>query len=329
MKPISVIIVSWNARNYLRDCLDSIRETGSSCVREVIIVDNDSKDGSAEMVEEEYPEVTLIRAGENLGFSRANNLAMRVAKGTTFALVNSDIIVHPGCLEKLSVFLDQHPDVGLVGPRVTGGDGHLQRTCHRVPTVWNTLCRVLAIDRIFPYWKLLSGFEMPHRYHDKCGEVEVLSGCFWMARKKAVDEVGVLDERFFFYGEDIDWCKRFWDAGWKLMFVPEATATHFGGASSSNSPLRFSIEIHRANLKYWQKHHGVVGQGAYYLLATVHHGLRLVVRMLKKILGLGGSPESKHKLKEDAVCLRWLLLGREFNELVDSQVPKAAIKEFF
>jgi GT2 family glycosyltransferase len=134
-----------------------------------------------------------------------------------------------------------------------------------------------------------------------------------MVRKQAVDEVGGMDEQFFFYAEDIDWCKRFRDAGWKLMFVPEAVATHFGGASTSNAPLRFSIEIHRANLKYWQKHQGIVGQSTYFLLATIHHGLRLIVRALKAVLGLGGSPESKHKLKEDVVCLRWLLTGKGFN----------------
>jgi GT2 family glycosyltransferase len=310
MKPVSVIIVSWNARSYLRDCLNSIRQTSMSCVQEVIVVDNASSDGSPEMVEREFPEVDLIRAKENLGFARANNLAMQHAKGSIYALINSDVIVHSGCLETLAAFLDQHPQVGLVGPRVIGGDGHLQQTCHRVPTVWNTFCRVLALDRVFPHWQLFSGFEMPPWYHDRRSEAEVLSGCFWVARKKAVDQIGGLDERFFFYGEDIDWCKRFWDAGWKLMFVPEATAIHFGGASSANAPLRFSIEIHRANLKYWQKHHGIGGWSIYYLFATAHHGLRLVARVLKRISGWGNSPESRHKLKEDAVCLRWLLTGK-------------------
>jgi len=310
MKSISVIIVSWNARNYLRDCLNSIRQTGASCVQEVIVVDNGSKDGSPEMVEKEFPDVILIRAGENLGFARANNLAMKHAKGSMYALVNSDVIVHPGCLDTLAAFLDQHDNVGLVGPRVIGGDGKLQLTCRRIPSIWNTVCRVLALDRILQRWQIFSGFEMPQRNHDQCTEAEVLSGCFCVARKKAVDEVGGMDEQFFFYVEDVDWCKRFRDSGWKLMFVPEATATHFGGASTSNAPLRFSIEIHRANLKYWQKHHGIVGQGIYYLLAMAHHGLRFVARVLKRTLGLGGSPESKHKLKEDVVCLRWLLTGK-------------------
>lgn len=274
------------------------------------MVDNASNDGSPEMVAEEFPKVILIRAGENLGFARANNLAMKSAKGSVFALVNSDVIIHPGCLKTLVAFLDQYKNVALVGPRVIGGDGNLQRTCRHLPTVWNTVCRVLAIDRVFPDWQMLSGLDMPHQYHDKYTEAEMLSGCFLAARRKAVDEVGGLDEQFFFYGEDIDWSKRFRDAGWKLMLVPEATATHFGGGSSSNAPLRFSIELHRANLKYWQKHHGIAGQRTYYLLTMIHHGLRLVVRVLKRFLGLGSSPESRHKLKEDIVCLRWLLTGK-------------------
>src|ERR1700674_1792372 len=108
MKSISVIIVNWNTRGYLQDCLNSLRQTNASCLREIIVVDNASKDGSLEMVEEAFPEVTLIRANENLGFARANNLAMRRATGSMFALVNSDATVHPGCLETLAAFLDQH-----------------------------------------------------------------------------------------------------------------------------------------------------------------------------------------------------------------------------
>ncbi|MBF6650739.1 glycosyltransferase family 2 protein [Methylobacter sp. BlB1] len=310
MKTISVIIVSWNARDYLRDCLDSIYQTGESCIQEIIVVDNASKDGSPEMVTEHFPEVTLIKSEENLGFARANNLAMEHAKGSIFALVNSDVIVHEGCLEKLAVFLDDHPDIGMVGPRVTGGDGNLQRTCRKMPTFWNTVCRILVLDRIFPDWQIFSGFEVPYSSYDKYMEAEVLSGCFCVARKKAVDEVGGMDERFFFYAEDIDWCKRFRDAGWKLMFVPEATATHFGGGSTANAPFRYSIEILRATLKYWRKHHGIAGQIICYLLILSHHGSRLMIRSMKRSLGLGRSVASKHKFKEDVICLRWLLTGK-------------------
>ncbi len=139
----------------------------------------------------------------------------------------------------------------------------------------------------------------------------MLSGCFWMARREAVAQVGGLDERFFFYAEDVDWCKRFRNAGWKIVFVPEATATHFGGGSSGNAPLRYSIEMMRANLAYWRKHYGVAGRCAYFVLSAIHHSLRLFGRLLQRVFRPSAARESKQKLHEAAVCLRWLFTGKE------------------
>ena len=311
MKTITVIIVNWNTKNYLRNCLNSIYKTEIARIRETIVVDNASKDGSVEMVMKDFPKVSLIRSKQNLGFARANNLAMQRASGDIFALINSDVIVHPGCIEKLSLFFDQNENVGMVGPKVFGGDGQLQLTCRRLPHVWNTLCRTLALDRIFPFWSLFSGYEVPREKHDRFLEVEVLSGCFCAVRKKAVDQVGGLDAQFFFYGEDIDWCKRFREAGWKLKYVPEATSTHFGGVSTAKAPLKFSIEILRATLKYWKKHHGLIGLIACYILIVAHHGLRLMIRCVKTIVDYKNTVDNRRKIKEDFVCLRWLLRGKE------------------
>jgi len=310
MGQISVIIISWNARGYLRDCLNSLRQTGGPVLHEIIVVDNASSDGSPEAVAEEFPEVKLIRANENLGFARANNLGMQHASGTFLALVNSDVIVQPMCLQKLAAFLESRSDVGLVGPKISGGNGRLQYSCGQLPTVWNTTCRYLAVDKFLSRWPLFSGLHMRHWNYDNLAEVGVLSGCFWLARRAAVDEVGGLDERFFFYAEDVDWCKRFWDAGWKIVFVPEAAATHFGGGSSSNAPLRYSVEMLKSNLLYWQKHYGSRGRLICYLLAMVRHCLRFVARGLLRTVGLANGPENKHKLQEDIVCLRWLLTGK-------------------
>jgi len=310
MSQISVIIVSWDARDYLRDCLNSVRQTGAPGLHEIIVVDNASSDGSPEMVAEEFPEVKLIRANENLGFARANNLGIRHASGSLLALVNSDVVVQPECLQKLAAFLENRPEVGLVGPKIFGADGHLQRSCGELPTVWNTTCRFLALDRILSRWPLFSGFQMRHWNYDSQAEVGTLSGCFWLARRASVDEVGGLDERFFFYAEDMDWCKRFWDAGWKIVFVPEAVATHFGGGSSSNAPLRFSVEMLRGSLMYWQKHHGWLGRSVCYALAMVRHCIRFVTRGSLRIIGLARGAENRQKLKEDMVCLRWLLTGK-------------------
>ena len=310
MSQISVIIVSWNACGYLRDCLSSVRETGGGIVREVIVVDNASTDGSPEMVSKEFSEVKLIRSNENLGFARANNLGLQSASGPLLALINSDVIVHRECFQLLSAVFEKCPEAGLAGPKVFGRDGNVQSTCGRLPTVWNTACEFLLLYRLFPRWPFFSGFQTRFAEDGFESEVEVLSGCFWLVRHAAVDEVGGLDERFFFYSEDVDWCKRFKDAGWRIRFVPEATAKHFGGGSSSNAPLRYSIEILRANLLYWEKHHGRFGRAEYYLLAMAQHALRLGVRGFLKLTDLADRDETAHKFKEHLVCLRWLLTGK-------------------
>jgi GT2 family glycosyltransferase len=314
-RDVSVLIVSWNARHYLEMCLNSIADAAPTCVKEVIVVDNASDDGSAELVEQSFPQHKLIRAGANLGFARANNLAMAQATGKWFALVNSDALVHPGCLEALVLHLESHPRVGLVGPRVIGGDGKLQRTCRKLPGAWNTLCRALSLDRLLPYSNVFGGYEVPASMHERPHQAQVLSGCFCVARRSAVEDVGGLDDSYFFYGEDIDWCKRFADAGWALAFLPQATATHFGGGSTSKAPLRFSIEILRATLRYWRKHHGRSGHALCYLLLLLHHGLRLGLRGAKRAIGFGHSAEAQGKLAEDLACLRWLVAGTELTPL--------------
>lgn len=310
MSVISVVVVSWNARQHLRNCLASIRETRGSVVREVIVIDNASSDGSPNMVAEEFPEVILVRSTENLGFARGNNLGIRRSNGSLLALVNSDVIVHPNCFQRLAAFLDCHPEVGLAGPKVFGRDGRVQSTCGRLPSFINTVCEFLLLYKLFPDWSAFSGFQERHLNGHRHKAVEVLSGCFWLARRTAVDDVGGLDERFFFYAEDLDWCKRFKNAGWLLMFVPEATATHFGGASSANASLRYSVLYLQANLTYWKKHHGRLGWFAYWFLATAQHGLRLLVRILMRFISPSASERTGHKLAQHLVCLRWLITGR-------------------
>ncbi|MEI6166054.1 MAG: glycosyltransferase family 2 protein [bacterium] len=310
MNKISVIIVSWNAKDFLRNCLASIYKNSGTLIGEVIVVDNASTDGSPEMVTKEFPGVTVIRSSNNLGFACGNNLGIKQASHDYLALVNSDVIVHPGCFETLTAFLEHHEEAGLVGPKVLDREDRLQSTCRRFPTLMNTICRALALDHALQRWPLLSR-EMTPLSHFTESDVEVLSGCFWLARRKAVDVVGGLDERFFFYAEDVDWCKRFRDAGWRIMFIPQASATHFGGGSSDNAPLRYSIEMLRANLAFWRKHNGIPGQVAYYLLSILHHFLRLILRGLNVVIRSDPTKEARFKFTRSQVCLRWLITGKE------------------
>lgn len=302
---LSAVIVSWNAKEYLRGCLESIRRAGYPGPLEIIVVDNASSDGSAEMVRDEFASVTLIRNASNLGFAKANNIGIRRCSGSYVALINSDVDVLRNCLSVLVAHMEQSPATGLVGPHVTGGDGRQQRSCRGAPTLWNMLCRALALDSVFPRSRIFNRYFMGHWSHATRLPVDILSGCFWLTHRRALDSVGLLDEQFFIYGEDMDWCKRFRVAGWGVEFIPEARAVHYGGASSSNAPVRFFLEKQKADAQYWRKHHSPAALGCYRLISLLHHGLRVVGYSLVAVST--GKTDARHKSERSLACLRWLI----------------------
>ncbi|OGQ62982.1 MAG: hypothetical protein A3I81_06695 [Deltaproteobacteria bacterium RIFCSPLOWO2_02_FULL_55_12] len=294
MADITIIIVSWNAREYLLRCLKSLECGLGELEAEVIVVDNASTDGSAEAVRELYPEVKLLVQKENLGFARANNIGIRQSTGKYVCLVNSDVIVLEGCMERLFFFMEETPLVALAGPLVFNPDMTLQRTCRSFPSLKSALCSAIGLD----------GWNYPP--HDAIRKVEAISGCFMMARKEVMDEVGLLDERFFFYAEDMDWCKRFHNAGWETVFYPEARAIHYGGSSSALAPVRFYVEMQKANLKYWKKHSGPLKRSAYLSIVFLHQALRIARSAIQFTLDPSGREAAAHKAKRSAACLKWL-----------------------
>jgi len=306
---LSIIIVSWNAQDYLMQCLESLFTVECRHLLEVIVVDNASTDGSPEAVAKRYPQVKLIRNAANLGFARANNIGVSAANGNYICLVNSDVKVLPDCLNRLVRYAEKHPETGMIGPRIIGGDGKLQRSCRGFPTVWNMFCRALALDSIFPRVPIFTGYSLRHWPQETCREVDILSGCFWVVRRRALDEVGGLDESFFMYGEDMDWCKRFWKGGWKLAFVPSAEAIHYGGASSSIAPVRFYVERHRADLQYWQKHHSRPAVFCYFLFTCLHLLLRLAGYAVASLFRRSAREAYQYKMKRSLAALKWMLSG--------------------
>ena len=304
---ISVIVVSWNAREYLRQCLASLSGEACRCPAEIIVVDNASSDGSPEMVASDFPHVKLIRNQANLGFAKANNLGVALSGGRYLCFVNSDVKVLPDCLGRLVDYCEQHAEAGIVGPRVIGGDGRLQRSCRGFPGVWNMFCRALALDTLFPWCSLFTGYSLWHWPQDSVRSVGILSGCFWLVRRQAVEQVGLLDESFFMYGEDMDWCRRFWSRGWQAVFVPSAEAIHYGGASSSNAPVQFYVERHRADLRSWQKHHSSVAVACYFVLTCLHLALRAAGYSLVSLLRGASRSESGYKARRSLAALGWML----------------------
>ena len=306
MPVLSIIIVSWNARAYLLKCLQSLQRELSDLHAEIIVVDNASTDGSPEAVALEFPEVKLVRNPTNLGFAGANNAGIRQSRGCYVCLINSDVEILPGCFELLLDHMGKNSSIGMLGPKILNADMTLQPSCRAFPNLWDSFFRALGLDTLFPRSPLFGRRFMSCWSHDGIRRVDVLSGCFWMVRREAIEEVGLLDENFFMYAEDKDWCKRFHLAGWDVVYFPEARAIHYGGASSANAPLRFYLELQKANLQYWRKHHSRPARALFLLLTILHEVFRILRGTIWCIVKPASAPQMKLKIKRSLACLRWL-----------------------
>jgi GT2 family glycosyltransferase len=305
---VSLVIVNWNTRQYLLDCIESLLEQTTRASLEFVVVDNGSHDGSQEALREAYPEVTLIENGANLGFARANNIGFEVATGRYLCLVNTDVIALDGVVDKMTAYMDAHPSVGVLGPRTVTRDLALRQNCRRFPTLANAAGDYLMLKRILPGVERFEGRTLKASTYATTHEAEVLSGCFMMVRREAFDEVGPLDEDFFFYGEDTDWCKRFHDACWKVVYFADAQAIHFGGGSSKAYPVKYYLTMEQADLKYWRKHYPRGVRRAYVAIKSVYH-LACTAAWLPLSL-VRRDEQSELKLRGHATNLVWLTTGR-------------------
>jgi len=307
---ISVVIVGWNAKHYLELCLNSLYEAPPRRSMEVLVVDNASIDGSSEMIKAQFPQVKLIRSEENLGFSRGNNLGIRQCKGRYIALVNPDVIVFPGCLDALADFLDQNPKVGNVGPRVLNPDMTMQSTCRRFPTLWNNFCSATRLEKLFKNSKFFAGEHMFYFSHDRALAVDVLVGCFSMIRGEAFDDVGLLDENLFMYGDDVDWCRRARKAAWQVVFFPGARAIHDRGKITAPYPVRFAVAQQRSVLYYWRKHHGFWGEMGIRGIMLFHHLPRYGFALVADLVGREQSDQGNVRKQVSGACIRGILSER-------------------
>jgi GT2 family glycosyltransferase len=307
---LSIVIVGWNAKRYLELCLESLEESPPRRTMEILVVDNASADGSAEMIETRFPRVKLIKSAVNLGFAKGNNVAIRQCQGRYIALVNPDVIVLPGCLDALADFLDQNPKVGNVGPRVLNPDGTLQSSCRRFPTLWNNFCSTTALAKTFKNSSFFAGEHMFYFPHDRRMAVNVIVGCFSMIRREAFDAVGLLDEDLFMYGDDVDWCRRSWNAGWEVVFFPGAQAIHDRGKITAPYPVRFAVAQQRSVIHYWKKHHSFLGVLGIRCIMLFRHLLRYVLAAFSGLARSEGRAQSEVTKQVSGACLRELLSGR-------------------
>jgi N-acetylglucosaminyl-diphospho-decaprenol L-rhamnosyltransferase len=243
---VSVVIVTWNALPWLEQCLESVRG------REIVVVDHGSTDGTVELVRERFPDVRLIEQ-ENKGMGGGNNAGMRAAGGRYFFLLNSDAWVVDDALDRLVAFADEHPEAAVVGPKLLNTDGTLQRSARGEPTLWRLATEYLFIRKLAPRSKRLNPLYRGDFGHDRVEEVDWLFGPALLVRKEAADAVGLFDEDFFMFSEEVDWMTRFRRAGWTVVFFPDAEVVHVGGASHGG---RMYVENLRGHLRWFAKHRG-------------------------------------------------------------------------
>ncbi|HZV33492.1 MAG TPA: glycosyltransferase family 2 protein [Verrucomicrobiae bacterium] len=295
---ISVVILSWNDKRYLEECLQSLVNCTKSRTVEIIVVDNASTDGSPEMVSTNFPTVKLIRNRENLGFPKGNNVGIQAATGKYLFLLNSDIKVLDGCFDALADYLDAQPDVGMVGPKILNADMTHQSSCRRFPMLWNNFCMLNGLSGMFKKSRFFSGEHMFYFEGDQLMDVDVLVGCFWALRRAALDNFGMLDEGFFMYAEDVDWCKRCWKSGWRVVFFPDARAIHYrGGSSAKQDPIWLALTQQRSTLRYWRKHHGLPGVLAISVLIFLSKLIRCALACINYLSRPSKRDDSRQRLR--------------------------------
>jgi N-acetylglucosaminyl-diphospho-decaprenol L-rhamnosyltransferase len=295
---VSAIVVTYNAAPWIERPLESLRGTGA----EVIVVDNGSTDGTLELVRERFPEARIIEQA-NRGFGAGNNTGMRAASGRYFLLLNPDAWLTEGALEHLVSFADEHPEAGVVGPRLLNPDGSLQRSVRGYPTPWRLATEYFFLRKLAPRTEALNALFGAGFDHKTVREADYLFGACLLVRRDAVDSIGGFDEDFFLMSEEVDWLYRFRQAGWKVLFYPGAEAYHVVGASLN--PARFK-DVVRGHLQFLRKHRGI----------RVAEQARRVMLWGLRVRGLVFRGERGRAYREVA---RWLGSGRASSLLESSE----------
>lgn len=267
-KDLSIIIVSWQTRKYLRKCLESIFSNKGSVNIEVIVIDNASTDGTANIIKNEFPQVKLVSNEQNLGFAKANNQGLKIALASYILFLNPDTEIRPQTLTKSLEFFKTHKDAGAVGCQILNTDNSLQLSVRRFPTLWSQFLILYKIHHLFPNLKTFKNYLAKDFDYSRALEVEQIMGSFILTKKEIMEKIGGFDEKFYLWFEEVDLCKRLKNAGYKIYYTPQAQITHFG-AQSFNQILNVpKQEIFNKSLRYYFKKH--YGFWPWLVLASAH-----------------------------------------------------------
>lgn len=276
---LSVVVVSWNICDLLVQCLASLvadAATLSCPTVEILVVDNASTDGTVARIRQQFPQVCLIENSKNVGFAQANNQGIRQSQGKFVLLLNPDTELKPGALQTMLDFMRANSQVGIVGSRLLNADGSLQTSCYPAPTLRRELWRLFHLDRFYPY----GSYHMVDWDMSRPRPVEALLGACLLIRRQVLAEVGLLDEGYFMYSEEIDLCYRVRQAGWLLYWVPEAQIVHYGGQSTQQVATKMFLHLYGSKLRYFRKHYGRFSALLYKFILFTATLARLIVTPL-------------------------------------------------
>ncbi len=286
-KTLSICIVGINAEQYLRNCINSILSSGLTIPYEIIYVDNFSTDETKSMLEHEFPEVRTIWNSQNHGYAKANNQAITLTQSPYVLLLNPDTIVAPGSLSGLLEYLTFHPKTGIIGPKVLNSDGTFQPHCKRGEArPWETFCYFFGLSKLFPHSRRFSGYLQGFLDEDEIHNVPAISGSCMLIRREVIEKIGLIDERYFAYQEDTDYCVQARRAGWKVTYYPKAIVTHIGGKGGAEAqPYKAIFEWHRSYFRYYNKNlardYFFLFNWLYYLMMGLKLTLSIVINFFR------------------------------------------------
>jgi len=282
---LTVVIVNYNVRYFLEQCLLSVQKAMQGVDGEVYMVDNNSVDGSVAMVQERFAWVKCIANKENVGFSKANNQAMHVAKGEYVLLLNPDTVVEEDTFQKVIAFMDEHPDAGGLGVKMVDGKGvFLPESKRGLPSPETSFYKIFGISKLFPRSARFNRYHLGHLSIDDTHEIEILSGAFMLMRKQVLDKVGLLDEEFFMYGEDVDLSWRIILGGWKNYYYPGTRIIHYKGESTKKGSLNYVFVFYNAMAIFARKHFSQKHAATYTAIIKMAIWMRALVAVLSRFI---------------------------------------------
>lgn len=304
---VTAIIVNYNTRALLHPCIDALRAGATGLTLQIVIVDNGSRDGSPEFLRAEFGDCELIFNTANVGFGRANNQAVALARGRHLLLLNTDAFIDADSVARTVAYLDDHSTCGLLGVRLVGRDGVLQPSCRYFPTPWNEFVSRAGLERFFPRTRMIDDMDWDHASPRDCDWVP---GCYYLVRRSVVEQVGLFDPRFFLYYEEVDHCRTVKAAGWQVAYYPHTTVVHIGGESAksdseiTSSGRQISALQIESGLLYYRKHHGLTGLWLNVALVTIADAVLTLKWLLRRRTLRGAMPFWTH------AATTWSLLQR-------------------